>query len=95
MKTHNNFDLTQYNSYRVQAKAERVSFPENLDDLRQIFSDLDRPVVILGGGCNVILSRPDYSGIDFVILDHHFSAVNIKKEMVTAQAGVCLKNLSE
>ena len=95
MKTYHNFDLTMFNSYRLQAIAERVYFPEALGDVQQIFSETNRPKIIIGGGCNIILSKSYYSDVDFVIFNQHFSAVSMDEDAITAQSGVCLKQLSE
>jgi len=90
-----NFDLTPHNSYRLKATAERAFFPATHEDIERIFSDTSRQKIILGGGCNIVFSKPCYPGIDFILLDRYFANITFNSEIVIAQAGACLKNLSE
>lgn len=95
MKYFREFDLTSFNSYHVRAKASSVYFPENDDDIEEIFSDRNRRKVILGGGFNVILSKPSYEDIDFVIFTDNFGRCLMDGLTLTAQSGASLKKISE
>ncbi len=54
MKTHHNFDLTNYNSFRLKSIGKTVYFPESVCELRYILStNLNCP--ILADGTNVLL----------------------------------------
>ncbi|MEN6309762.1 MAG: UDP-N-acetylmuramate dehydrogenase [Anaerohalosphaeraceae bacterium] len=95
MKIFNDYDLTACNSYRVKAVAARVFMPETDDDIVAVFSDRSRPRIILGGGCNVILSKDYYDQLDFVIFNAPFSACSVQGNTIIAEAGLSLKILSE
>lgn len=95
MKTYNDFDLTLYNSYRIKAVATRVFVPEFPEDIQQIFTDSSRKKVVVGGGCNIILSKAYYEDVDFVIFKDNFSSFNVRGNTIRAQSGLCLKKLSE
>jgi len=95
MKIYHDYDLTACNSYRVKAVAARVFMPETDEDIAVVFSDRSRPRVILGGGCNVILSRDYYDQFDFVIFNSAFSASSVQGSLLIAEAGLSLKILSQ
>lgn len=95
MKTYREFDLTLYNSYRIKAVAARVFAPESSEDIQHIFTDSSRKKVIVGGGCNIILSKSYYKDVDFVIFKDNFSSFNVRENTIRAQSGLCLKKLSE
>jgi UDP-N-acetylmuramate dehydrogenase len=95
MKSFREFDLTPYNSYHVRAVASQAYFPESDNDIAEIFSDTTRRKVILGGGFNVILSRPYYDDLDFVIFADNFSHCSVDGLTLTAQSGASLKKVSQ
>jgi UDP-N-acetylmuramate dehydrogenase len=86
------FDLTEYNSYRIKAVCLRAYFPECEEDLVEIFST-DEKKIIIGGGFNIILSK-EYYHEAFVIFDKHFSKVTIDGNIITGQAGISMYELS-
>ena len=92
MKVKEEFDLTEYNSYRLNAICSRAYFPESEEDLVEIFSTVEKKVVI-GGGYNIILSK-EYYDEAFVIFDKHFSKVYLNENVITGQAGISMYDLS-
>ena len=92
----NDQDLKLYNSYRVASRCRRAFFPETEEDFVTIFKDYaDKKKVILGGGFNVILSKPFYEE-DFIIIGPTFSRTNIIDEtIIEADDGLDMKSLSE
>lgn len=89
------YELTSHNSYRIRAVGARVFFPERPEDVATLFGDDTREKVILGGGYNVILSRPYYDDVDFVIFGEPYSAISVEAGRIMALAGLSLKRLSE
>ena len=55
MKIYHNFDLTNYNSFRLSSIAKVAYFPESICDLRYILS-CNQKYPILADGTNVLLS---------------------------------------
>jgi UDP-N-acetylmuramate dehydrogenase len=95
MKSFKEYDLTLLNSYHVRATAAQIYFPESDDDIAEIFSDKTRRKIILGGGFNVIFSKPYYDDVDFVIFADNFGHCSIDGLTLTAQSGASLKQVSE
>lgn len=96
MKIENNFDLTNYNSYRIKAICNRAFFPENEADFVEIFKDsgLDNKVII-GGGYNIIFSKDRYEE-DFIIVGESYSSITLEEgNIVVCEAGVSTIELTE
>ena len=95
MRIEHNFNLTNYNSYRIMATCEKVYFPESNDDFLEIFSHGDlNDKIILGGGYNVILSKPHYNK-EFIIIGDSFSKITmLSANTFRVQSGMNMKTLS-
>jgi UDP-N-acetylmuramate dehydrogenase len=96
VKIESNFDLTNYNSYRIKAICNRAFFPANEDDFIEIFknSGLDNKVII-GGGYNIIFSKERYEE-DFIILGENYSSIALQQDnVVVCEAGVSTKVLTK
>lgn len=93
MNIYTNFNLTNYNSYRLQATCKTAFFPENEQDVIDFYKK-EEPFVLLGSGHNVILSKEHY-GTNFLIFNGNFDAVRVEKETIVAEAGVTMLQLSE
>lgn len=96
MKKHKNFDLTDYNSYKIKAICSEAYFPNSIDDIIEIFkNNINRKKIIIGGGYNIIFSKPYFDEL-FVILGESFSNIRkVDNQVVIAEAGVNMKVLSE
>ncbi|HSB93202.1 MAG TPA: UDP-N-acetylmuramate dehydrogenase [Flavitalea sp.] len=94
MKVFEQFDLTDYNSYRVKSTCARAFMPENNEDVRSLFhsASTSKPVVI-GGGYNIILSKEYYTE-DFVIFSENMAQYRLDGNRIIAQPGVSLLTLS-
>lgn len=99
-----NLSLKPYNSYRVDAIAATVYFPETNEDVVSLYGpDFGgRRKLLLGGGYNVVLTQPYYKEEIFIIIDDHFSTTKVKPapdtvdyKLIYAQAGQNLKALSK
>lgn len=90
----NNLELDLFNSYHLHSIVRNAFFPESLDD---ILSLLSLPhIVIIGGGCNIILSKPEYSEENFVFIRDNYSGIErISDTSIRVKAGTDLKYLSE
>ena len=89
-----NVSLKKYNTYRLDVMANYLIFPKSIDELINLLRFLkenDIKYLILGGGSNVILSRPVF---DVVIKLNHLNKVSINGNIVKAEAGVSLISLS-
>ena len=94
MKVFDQFDLTDYNSYRIKSTCSRAYMPQNNEDIVTLFHSArtSRPIVI-GGGYNIILSK-DYYQDDFVIFSDNMSEFRLEDDNIIAQPGVSLLTLS-
>jgi len=94
MITFNNFNLTNYNAYRLNATCATAYFPECEEDLLKLFHKSGRSKIILGHGNNIILSKEQYSE-DFIILNGCFDRMIVDGTQITADAGAKMLQLSE
>lgn len=90
----NNFNLLNFNAYKINAICSKALFPECEDDLIKIFVQYNKnDLIIIGNGNNIILSKPFYAE-KFVILNGCFDNVNVVEDMIIAEAGATLQQLS-
>src|SRR5690554_1584404 len=95
MKEYINFNLTEYNAYRINAVCAKAWFPENETDLLEIFSqNKNKRLIILGNGNNIILSKEYYED-EFIILNGCFDKITVNNTEMEAEAGATLLQLSE
>jgi UDP-N-acetylmuramate dehydrogenase len=94
MKVIENFDLTQYNSYKLKTTCNKAYFPTNNVEVKVAFMDYPGKKIIIGNGNNLILASKHYEE-DFIIFNGNFNTVTVAGEVITAEAGATLKELSE
>lgn len=64
MKVFNDYSLLDYNTFGIQAKCRRFVEYESVEEAQEIVAGLsaeDNPLLLLGGGSNLLLTR-DYDG---------------------------------
>ena len=95
MRVYKNFDLTDYNSYRLKSICKTAYFPECEDDLFELYKS-NKDFVLLGSGHNIILSKAYYDE-DFVIFNGNFNAVEVDKDsgVISAESGATITKVSE
>ena len=82
--------LKKYNTYRLDVKCGYLIYPGNtkeLIDLLKYLKENNINYFILGGGSNIILAKPYF---DVVIKLDKLNNIEIKDNIVTAEAGVSL-----
>ena len=82
--------LKKYNTYRLDVKCVYLIYPGNtkeLIDLLKYLKENNINYFILGGGSNIILAKPYF---DVVIKLDKLNNIEIKDNIVTAEAGVSL-----
>ena len=85
LKPYHNFNLRNFNTFRVDSIAKTVYFPNTVESFIDLLSELD-DYVILGGGSNVILSS---TGIDkTVILTTMLDKIELEDNILKVTAGV-------
>ncbi|WP_114752533.1 UDP-N-acetylmuramate dehydrogenase [Pleomorphovibrio marinus] len=96
MKVFPHFDLTEYNSYKIQSHCRQAVFPESEQDLIEVYQKHGENIVLLGSGHNVILSKPYYEET-FVIFNGNFSKVEVDESSASleAESGASMLALSE
>jgi len=91
MRVYSDFDLTNYNSYRIHSKCKNAFFPENEDEIFQLFKDR-KNLIVLGSGHNVILSK-EYYDKSFIIFNGNFNLVLFEGDIAEAEAGISMLDL--
>jgi UDP-N-acetylmuramate dehydrogenase len=90
-----NFNLTEYNSYRIKAICAKAWFPKTENDFLKIFNqNNNKRIIILGNGNNIILSK-EYYEEEFIILNSCFDKIKVNNTGIEANAGATLFQLSE
>lgn len=93
MRSYNNFDLTNYNSYRLNSICKNAYFPENEEEFINLYFQ-NKSFVLLGSGHNVILSKAYYDD-DFIIFNGNYNNYTISTDgLIEAQSGVSMMELS-
>jgi UDP-N-acetylmuramate dehydrogenase len=93
MRVEKDFQLVDYNSFRIRSIASLALFPESDEDLQDCFFKYQNPI-IWGGGNNIILSKPYYSNPIIFIRDN-LKKINIFGNQIEVQAGFQMFELSE
>lgn len=89
-----NISLKRYNTYNLESYADYLVFPTNEEELINLLQFLKEnkiKYIILGGGSNIILAKPNY---DVVIKLDRMNNIEIKDNIVVAGAGVSLIKLA-
>lgn len=94
MKIIKDFDLTNYNSYRIKAICKNAYFPENEEDVVSFYKDI-KDFALLGSGHNIILSK-DYYDTNFLIFNgnYHETIINSETGLLEIEAGATMLELS-
>lgn len=93
MKAYKNFDLTNYNGYRVKSRCMNAFFPQNEQDIIELYNKKSN-YILLGSGHNIILSK-DYYNQDFIIFNGNFNKVEANLNQINAEAGATIQKISE
>jgi UDP-N-acetylmuramate dehydrogenase len=95
VRVEHNFDLTNYNSYRIKATCKRAFFPSCEEDFMEIYAHGLNDKIIIGGGYNIIFSK-EYYNEDFIIVGDSYSSIRLDGEnIISCEAGSSTKDLSE
>lgn len=93
MKIYQNFDLTVYNSYRIKSLCKTAYFPENEQDVVDLYTNI-KDFILIGSGNNIILSK-DYYDESFVVFNGNFETCLLTADCtLEAEAGSSMLNLS-
>jgi UDP-N-acetylmuramate dehydrogenase len=92
MRLEKNFQLVDYNSYKIRSLASLALFPESNEELKDCFVKYP-DAIIWGGGNNIILSKSHYKNPIIFIRDN-FKKINILGNQIEVQAGLQMFELS-
>ncbi|TXE18868.1 UDP-N-acetylmuramate dehydrogenase [Psychroserpens burtonensis] len=95
MRVYKDFDLTNYNSYRLKSKCKTAYFPENEEDVVELYKS-KKTFILLGSGHNLILSETYYDAC-FLIFNGNFDTIEVNKatNIINAEAGATIFKVSE
>lgn len=94
MRIYNNFDLTNYNSYKITSKCRYAYFPDCEEDVIRFFETFDE-FILLGSGHNIILSN-EYYDKPFLIFNGNFNSINlINDELLEVNAGSMMSDVAK
>jgi UDP-N-acetylmuramate dehydrogenase len=96
MKILENFDLTNYNSYRIKSKCSLAYFPTCYQDFVEIYSNHKQDEIItIGGGWNIILSKDFYEQAFIIVGDSFSSIIKNGDDIIECESGANTKSFSE
>lgn len=94
MEVLENFNLRDFNSYRINATCKKAYFPESEHDFIEIFkNNPNHNLIIIGNGNNIILSKAYYEQ-SFVVLNKCFNKIVIFNNEIEAESGATIYDLS-
>lgn len=94
MKIIENCNLTEYNSYRIKSICKRAYLPDNEGDVLSFYQSSQNNRILLGSGHNIILSK-EYYEEDFLIFNGNFSTVKVGGNILEAEAGASMLDISK
>lgn len=95
MRIEKNFCLQNYNAYQLVSYCDVAYFPETSEDLQQLYTLPNmESAIVLGNGNNTILAQPRYAH-PFVILNECMQNIALQGDLIVADAGATLLQLSE
>lgn len=97
MKKFHDFNLKDYNSFKIDAVCRNAYFPDTIEDVVEIYAKvIDKDdIIVIGEGNNIILEK-EYYDKDFIIFNNSFNTIrSVGGQNLICQAGVSLKKLSE
>lgn len=95
IKFEQQFNLKNFNAYRVESICSKAWFPESEEELLTIYMDnSNKKKIILGNGNNIILSK-EYYEEEFIILNGCLNFIDVNKNIMIADSGATLQQLSE
>lgn len=94
MKIYKNFDLTNYNSYKIRASCDIAYFPEKEEDVVSFFS-LNKAFILLGSGHNIILSKEHYQ-IPILFFNGNYNKITeIENGLLEIEAGAMMWDVAK
>lgn len=94
MKVIESLDLTNYNSYRIQAIGKQVFFPENENDLLDFFS-VHKDFILLGSGHNIIFSKQYYE-TPMLVFNGNYDAIKFSEDnLLEIEAGAMMWDVAK
>lgn len=95
MRVFKNFDLTAYNAYRLKSVCRAAYFPENQEDVVELYKT-KKSFILLGSGHNIILSKAYYDK-DFLIFNGNFNAIDVDSTyaIIAAESGATILEVSK
>lgn len=94
MRIYNNFELTDYNSYRVKAFCDKAYFPEKEEDVVSFFTT-NKDFILLGSGHNIIFSKEHYSKSVVVFNGNYNTISQIEEGLLEVEAGVMMWDVAQ
>lgn len=93
MRSIRDFNLKEFNSYKISSTCSVAHFPENEVDIVELFKRRT-DYILIGSGHNIILSKTSYDQ-EFVIFNGNFDKIEIQNDhQIVAEAGASMLDLS-
>lgn len=91
MKLLRNEPLKKHTSFRIGGRAKLLAVPENIDQLQSLLKNNELPLIIIGGGTNILAADNGFKGL--VIKTSKLNKVYVKGNLIVAQAGAGISKI--
>lgn len=99
MNTSQQYSLQTSNSFNVKTICPKIYFPNSLEDMQQLVSEIDAEFYILGEGSNTlfveqqapVIIKPNFQGISIVEADDHYKVTVGASENWHHLVGYCIE----
>lgn len=81
IEIHENFNLKDYNSWKLEVVAEKACLPSTVEEIQQAqqwAQENSQPITVLGGGTNVLISDQGVAGL--LIILKNFKGVEVLED---------------
>ncbi|HSQ98255.1 MAG TPA: UDP-N-acetylmuramate dehydrogenase [Rickettsiales bacterium] len=82
-----NSNLAKYSWFQVGGNADIIFKPKDIDDLKLFLSKVKMPVIVIGGGSNLLIRDKGFRGA-IIILKDTFNNININNKQLEVGTGV-------
>lgn len=76
MEIKENISLKGYNTFGIDVSSLKFVEVNNIDDLKEVLTDNNQPILILGGGSNILFTE-NFNGL---VIKNNFRGINIVEE---------------
>ena len=94
---HKNVSMKQHTTFKVGGMTKIMALPESISEIQYCIEScktLGIPFYVIGRGSNLLVRDSGYDGV-VIKLSENFGQIEVKDEVITAQAGALLSSVAK